>query len=114
MNGWSTNGTKVAKGKRRILLERERAALTRAKRELAELRLAALRQKLVDLDESAGTLRAVCLRIRSKFQAALTKVARGGYYATSMQDSVEKIRAEFDVVLSELSSLSEDDLGAGI
>jgi phage terminase Nu1 subunit (DNA packaging protein) len=99
-----------AKGKRRSLLERERAALTRIKRELGELRLAAMRQKLVDLDESAGALRAVCLRIRSKFQAALPRVARGCYYAASLQESVDKVRAEFDVVLSELSALSEDDL----
>jgi hypothetical protein len=99
-----------AKGKRRSLLERERATLTRVKRELGELRLAALRQKLVDLDERAAALRAVCLRIRSKFQAALPRVARRCYYAANLQKSVDKVRAEFDVVLSELSSLSEEDL----
>jgi phage terminase Nu1 subunit (DNA packaging protein) len=59
-----------AKGNRRSQLERERAALTRAKRELTELRLAAMREKLVDLDSSAGTLRAVCLRIRSPFDCS--------------------------------------------
>ena len=99
-----------AKGNRRSQLERERAALTRAKRELMELRLAAMREKLVDLDSSAGTLRAVCLRIRSKFQAALPRLARGCYYAPGLQESLNKVRTEFDALLSELSSLGENDL----
>ena len=99
-----------AKANRRSQLERERAALTRAKRELMELRLAAMREKLVDLDSIAGTLRAVCLRIRSKFQAALPRLARGCYYAPSLQESSNKVRTEFDVLLSELSSLGENDL----
>jgi len=82
-----------AKGNRRSQLERERAALTRA-----------------DLDSSAGTLRAVCLRIRSKFQAALPRLARGCYYAPGLQESLNKVRTEFDALLSELSSLGENDL----
>jgi phage terminase Nu1 subunit (DNA packaging protein) len=90
--------------------ERERTRLTRAKAEAAELRLSVMRQKLVDLESNAGTLRAVCLRIRNKLQAALPRLARASYYAPNLQESLTKVRTEFDVLLAELSSLSGDEL----
>jgi hypothetical protein len=75
------------------------------------MRLASMRKKLVDLDASAGTLRAVCQRIRSKFAVSLSRMARAAYHAPSLAESLNRVRAEYDTLLSELSSLGEADLG---
>jgi hypothetical protein len=100
-------------GKRRSTLEREKAALTKARRELAELRLSTLRGVMVNVNDMAGALKAVCLRIRSRLQAVLPRIARGCYYAPSMDEAARKVRSEFDVLMSELSAIDKDGLMSG-
>ena len=52
-------------------MEREKAALTKAWRELAQLRLSTLRGEMVPVNETARALKASCLRIRSRLQAVV-------------------------------------------
>jgi hypothetical protein len=98
-----------AKGERRSVLERERARLTGAKAEAAERKLAMLDQALVGSGDIIERARAVCLRIKSKLQAALPRLARGAYYAPDLTEALFKVRSEFDLLIAELSALSEDE-----
>ena len=82
---------RASSGKRRSQLEREKAALTRARRELVQLRLGVLRGEMVNVNETAGALKASCLRIRSRLQAALPRIARGCYYAQSLDEASKKV-----------------------
>jgi hypothetical protein len=47
---------RTSSGKRRSTLEREKAALTKARRELVELRLSSLRGVMVNVNDMAGAL----------------------------------------------------------
>ena len=96
--------------KRRSELEREKAALTKARRELVQLRLSTLRGEMVNVNDTAGALKAVCLRIRSKLQAALPRISRGCYYAPNSEEAAKKVRTEFDLLMAELSALDKQAL----
>jgi hypothetical protein len=102
-----------SRSKRRSALEREKAAFTKARRELAQLRLATLRGEMVNVNETAGALKAVCLRIRSRLQAALPRISRACYYAPSMEEAAKKVRTEFDLLMAELSAIDKDALMSG-
>jgi hypothetical protein len=99
-----------SRSKRRSELERQKARLPRVKAEIAERNLAALEQKWVDSESVGETLRVVCFRIRTKFQSALARLARGCYYAQSLVESNHRARAEFDTLMAELSALKGSDL----
>jgi hypothetical protein len=79
--------------------------LTRAKAEAAERKLAVLDRALVGTGDIIEPTKAVCLRIKSKLQAALPRIARGCYYAPNLTEALFKVRGEFDLLLAELSSL---------
>jgi hypothetical protein len=101
---------RASSGKRRSQLEQEKAALTRARRELVQLRLSILRGEMVNVDETAGALKASCLRIRSRLQAALPRIARGCYYAPNVDEASRKVRSEFDLLMAELTALDKEAL----
>ena len=94
-----------AKGRKRSEYERQRARLTRAKAEAAERKLAMLDRALVGTSDIIERAKAVCLRIKSKLQAALPRIARSCYYAPNVTESLFKVRAEFDLLIAELSAL---------
>ena len=79
--------------------------LTRAKAEAAERKLAVLDRALVGTGDIIEPTKAVCLRIKSKLQAALPRIARNCYYAANLTEALFKVRAEFDLLIAELSSL---------
>ena len=93
------------KGGKRSEFERQRARLTRAKAEAAERKLAMLDRALVGTGDIIERAKAVCLRIKSKLQAALPRIARSCYYAPNVTESLFKVRAEFDLLIAELSAL---------
>jgi len=94
-----------AKGRKRSEYERQRVRLTRAKAEAAERKLAMLDRALVGTSDIIERAKAVCLRIKSKLQAALPRIARSCYYAPNVTESLFKVRAEFDLLIAELSAL---------
>jgi hypothetical protein len=85
--------------------EKQRARLTRAKAEAAERRLALLDRSLINGDDMLEAVRTICLRIKSKLQAALPRIARSCYHAPSVSEALKNARSEFDVVIGELSTL---------
>jgi hypothetical protein len=94
-----------AKGRKRSEYERQRARLTRAKAEAAERKLAMLDRALVGTSDIIERAKAVCLRIKSKLQGALPRIARNCYYAPNVAEALFKVRAEFDLLIAELSAL---------
>ena len=76
-----------AKGRKRSEYERQRARLTRAKAEAAERKLAMLDRALVGTSDIIERTKAVCLRIKSKLQAALPRIARNCYYAPNVAEA---------------------------
>jgi phage terminase Nu1 subunit (DNA packaging protein) len=94
-----------AKGGKRTEFERQRARLTRAKAEAAERKLAMLDRALVGTCDIINRTKAVCLRIKSKLQAGLPRIARNCYYAPNLTEALFKVRAEFDLLIAELSAL---------
>jgi len=94
-----------ARGKKRSEFEQQRARLTRAKAEAAERKLALLDRALVGTGDIIERAKAVCLRIKSKLQAALPRIARNCYYAPNVTESLFKVRAEFDLLIAEFSAL---------
>jgi len=101
---------RAAKKAGRSEFERQRLRLIRAKAEAAERRLAMLDGSLVGTDAIVESVRTVCLRIKSKLQAALPRLARACYHAPNVQESLRVVRAEFDLLIRELSALD----GAGV
>jgi phage terminase Nu1 subunit (DNA packaging protein) len=97
-----------ARGRKKSEFERQRARLTRAKAEAAERKLAVLDQALVGTGDIVERAKAVCLRIKSKLQAALPRIARACYYAPNLTEALFKVRAEFDLLIAELSALEAD------
>lgn len=85
--------------------------LTRAKAEAAERKLAMLDRALVGTSDIIDRTKAFCLRIKSKLQAALPRIARSCYYAPNLTEALFKVRAEFDLLIAELSSL---EAGEGV
>jgi phage terminase Nu1 subunit (DNA packaging protein) len=94
-----------AKGGKKSEFERQRARLTKAKAEVAERKLAMLDRALVTSGDIIERTKAVCLRIKSKLQTALPRIARGCYYAPNLTEALFKVRAEFDLLIAELSAL---------
>jgi hypothetical protein len=92
--------------------ERQRVRLTRAKAEAAERRLAILDGALLSTDDIVASVRTVCLRIKSKLQAALPRIARSCYHAPSVNESLKNARGEFDVLIAELSALENGAMPA--
>jgi hypothetical protein len=101
------------KGKKRSEFERERARLTRAKADAAERKLALLDRALVGTGDIIERSKAVCLRIKSKLQAALPRIARNCYYAPNVTEALFKVRAEFDLLIAELSAMPPGSSPAG-
>jgi hypothetical protein len=95
---------------KRSEFERQRARLTRAKAEAAERRLALLDRSLINGDDMIQSVKTVCLRIRSKLQAALPRIARSCYHSPHIREAQKSVRGEFDALLAELSALED---GAG-
>jgi hypothetical protein len=85
--------------------ERQRVRLTRAKAEAAERRLAMLDGALVNGDDMIQTAKTVSLRIKSKLQAALPRIAKACYHAPNVTEALFKARGEFDLLIAELSAL---------
>jgi hypothetical protein len=94
-----------AKKAGRSEFERQRVRLTRAKAETAERRLALLDGSLMNSADMIESAKAVCLRIKSKLQAALPRIARRCYHAPSVNEALKSARAEFDILIAELSAL---------
>jgi hypothetical protein len=61
--------------------------LTRAKAEEVERRLAILDHSLLGTDDIVQTVKAVCLRIKSKLQAAIPRLAKACYHAPSLTEA---------------------------
>jgi hypothetical protein len=90
-------------------LERQRERLTKAKADIVERRLAEIDGSLIGSTAIVETLRTVCTRIRSKMQAALPRLTRACFHAPNLVEALKRSRAEFDILLAELSALK--DLG---
>jgi hypothetical protein len=88
--------------------EKQRVRLTRAKAEAAERQLALLDGSLVSGDGIIESVKTVCLRIKSKLQAALPRIARSCYHAPNVTEALKNARSEFDLVIGELSALEND------
>jgi hypothetical protein len=88
--------------------EKQRARLTRAKAVAAERQAALLDRSLMSTNGITETVKTVCLRIKSKLQAALPRLARSCYHAANVQEALKNARSEFDVVIGELSALEHD------
>jgi hypothetical protein len=84
--------------------ERQRVRLTKAKAELQERALARLDGTLVNTDDIVQSVKTVCLRIKSKLQAALPRIARGCYHAPNVTESLKTARTEFDLLIVELAA----------
>jgi phage terminase Nu1 subunit (DNA packaging protein) len=99
----SRMATKAGKSK----LEVERVRLTKAKADAACLRLAQLNGALINPDDMIENVRTACLRIRAKLQAAIPRLSRACYHAPNATEALLAARREFDVLLSELSTLDK-------
>lgn len=96
-----------AKGQRQSEFERQRARLTAAKATVAERKLMQLDRALVGTNDIIEQVKTVSLRIRNKLLTAVPRIARSCYAAPSAAEAVKAARAEFDVVILELSSLED-------
>jgi Phage terminase large subunit (GpA) len=106
--------SRSTKSERKSTLERERTRLTRAKAEISELRLGVQRKQLMEVGASTEILRAACVRLRSKFSASSQRIARGAFHANSLNDALSNVRAEYDLLLSELSNLETAEVSSGL
>jgi hypothetical protein len=89
--------------------EKQRVRLTRAKAEEVERRLSILDGSLLGTDDIVACVKTVCLRIKTKLQGALPRLTRACFHAPSLNDALLSARAEFDLLIAELSAL--DDVG---
>jgi hypothetical protein len=85
--------------------ERQRVRLTRAKAEEVERRLAILDHSLLGTDDIVQGVKTVCLRIKSKLQAALPRLTRACYHAPNLAEALKNSRREFDLLIAELFAL---------
>ena len=85
--------------------ERQRVRLTKAKAEIQERALARLDGALVGTDDIVASVRTVCLRIKTKLQTALPRIARACHHVPTVTEALKSARAEFDVLIAELSAL---------
>jgi ribosomal protein L18E len=99
---------RMAKKAGKSEFERQRVRLTKAKAEAAERKLALLDGALLGTDDIVASVRTVCLRIRSKLQAAVPRIARECYHAPNANEALKSARNEFDLLISELSALEND------
>jgi hypothetical protein len=90
--------------------EKQRVRLTRAKAEAAERKLALLDGSLMSTEGIIETVKTVCLRIKSKLQAALPKLTRACYHAPSLNEASKSSRAEFDLLIAELAALENGEV----
>jgi hypothetical protein len=94
-----------SKGRVSSGFERERARLTRLRAEEVSRRLALLDGSLLSTADIVETVKSVCLRIKSKLQAAIPRIARSCYHAPNVNQALKNARSEFDAVIAELSAL---------
>jgi len=99
---------RAAKKAGRSEFERQRVRLTKMKADVVERRLCQLDGSLVGTDDIVASMKTVCLRIKSKLQAALPRITRACYHAPNLTEALKGSRAEFDVLISELSTLEND------
>jgi hypothetical protein len=92
--------------------ERQRVRLTKAKAEAAERRLAMLDGTLLGTEAIVESVKTVCLRIKSKLQSALPGLTRSVFHAPNLNEALRRSRAEFDVVIAELSALDNSTRAA--
>jgi hypothetical protein len=90
-------------------LEQQRVRLVRAKAEREERRLALMDRSLLSTHDIVESVKMVCLRIKSKLQAALPRLARGCHHALNVPEALRVARTEFDLLIGELGALD----GAG-
>jgi phage terminase Nu1 subunit (DNA packaging protein) len=102
---WLEYERRQAKKKKGSEFEQQRVRLTRAKAETAERKLAILDRTLVGTGDIIERTKALCLRIKSKLQAALPRIARSCYYAPDLREALFKVRSEFDQLMAELATL---------
>jgi hypothetical protein len=95
-------------------LEKQRIRFVKAKADAQERRLALLDHALVNGDDMVASVKTVCLRIRSKLQAALPRIARSCYHSANVTESLKNARGEFDVLLAELSTLESGDVRSNL
>jgi Trp operon repressor len=96
--------------KRRSELERQKARLARVKAELAERKLAVLDVGWVKTDDVVSSFHAVCVRLRAKFQASLSRITHGAYYAKSLEEATNRVRKVYEELLAELAALKAGPL----
>ena len=96
---------RTAKKKAGSEFERQRARLTRAKAEEVERRLAILDHSLLGTEDIVQSVKTVCLRIKSKLQAAIPRLTRACYHAPNLTEALKSSRSEFDLLVSELGAL---------
>jgi hypothetical protein len=99
---------RVAKKVGRSEFEKQRVRLTRAKAELQERRLSMLDGSLMNTDNVVASVKTACLRIKSKLQAALPRIARSCFHAPNVNDALKNVRAEFDLLIAELSAVENN------
>jgi hypothetical protein len=88
--------------------ERQRVRLTKMKADVVERRLCQLDGTLIGTDDIVQTVRTVCLRIKSKLQSAIPRLAKSCYHAPNVTEALKSARAEFDVLIAELSALENN------
>ena len=102
---------RAAKKAGRSEFERQRVRLTKMKADVVERRLCQLDGSTVLTIRAMScwaSMKTVCLRIKSKLQAALPRITRACYHAPNLTEALKGSRAEFDVLISELSTLEND------
>jgi hypothetical protein len=96
---------RMAKKAGKSEFERQRVRLTKVKAEVVERNLALLDGSLLSTADIVASVKTVCLRIKSKLQSALPRLTRACYHAPNLTEALKSSRAEFDLLISELSAL---------
>lgn len=80
------------------------------KRQVAEMKLAAIHGAFVEVEDAVEVFAAVAMRIKSKLASVLSRLVRSVYHAPSIEEGQARAEGYFDEVLSELSRLPAKDL----
>jgi hypothetical protein len=91
-------------------VEIEKAKMLAVKRQVTEMKLAAMNGAFVEVEDAIEVFAAVSMRIRSKLASVLSRLVRSVYHAPSIEEGQARAEGYFDEVLSELSRLRAKDL----